>query len=229
VAVVTLGRVSPSERKCRRLRKDAERNRQRVIEAARELFAMRGIEATLNDVAHHAGLGVGTVYRRFPTKEELLEAVFEDAIDQLAGLAESALHHKDSWQGFVWFVEQMCELTATDRGAREMAFSKTYGGDRVEAARVRLVPQITKLVERAQNDGYLRGDLSPTDMPIFGLMTGTVSEFAGHVDAQLWKRYVAILLDGVRHHRGRAPLEVGALQEEELEAAMHGWQPAGPR
>lgn len=212
-----------------RLRKDAERNRQRVIDAARELFAMRGIEATLNEVAHHAGLGVGTVYRRFRTKEELLEAVFEDAINELIALAESALHHDDSWQGFVWFVEQMCELTATDRGAREMAFSRTYGGDRVEAMRVRLVPQITKLVERAQEDGYLRPDLSPTDMPIFGLMTGTVSEFAGHVDAQLWRRYLAILLDGIRHRKGREPLAVGALEEEALEVAMRGWHPAGSR
>lgn len=212
-----------------RLRKDAERNRQRVIDAARELFAMRGIEATLNEVAHHAGLGVGTVYRRFRTKEELLEAVFEDAINELIALAESALHHDDSWQGFVWFVEQMCELTATDRGTREMAFSKTYGGDRIEAARVRLVPQITKLVERAQDDGYLRPDVSPTDMPVLGLLAGTVSEFAGHVDAQLWRRYVAILLDGIRHRKGREPLAVGALEEEALEAAMRGWHPAGSR
>jgi AcrR family transcriptional regulator len=212
-----------------RLRKDAERNRQRVIKAARELFALRGLEATLNDVAHHAGLGVGTVYRRFPTKEELLEAVFEDAINQLTALAESAMQHEDSWQGFVWFLEQMCELTATDRGAREMAFSRTHCGAQVEAARVRLVPQITKLVERVQQDGYLRPDLSPTDMPIFGLMTGTVSEFAGHVDAQLWRRYVAILLDGIRHRGGQAPLTINALEDEELEAAMQGWEPARPR
>jgi AcrR family transcriptional regulator len=95
----------------------------------------------LNDVAHHAELGVGTVYRRFPTKEELLEAVFEDAINQLTALAESAMRHEDSWQGFVWFLEQMCELTATDRGVRERAFSKTHEGAQVEAARVRVEMQ----------------------------------------------------------------------------------------
>lgn len=229
MTAVTLGHVSTSETSCRPLRRDAERNRQRVIEAARDLFALRGLEATLNDVAHHAGLGVGTVYRRFPTKEELLEAVFEDAINQLTALAESALHHNDSWQGFVWFFEQLCEVTATDRGVREMAFSKTHGGDQVEAARVRLVPQITKLVERAQQDGYLRPDLSPTDMPIFGLMAGTVSEFAGDVDAQLWQRYVAILLEGIRQRSGQTRLTINALEDEDLEAAMQGWQPAGPR
>jgi hypothetical protein len=91
------------------------------------------------------------------------------------------------------------------------------------------VPQITKLVERAQEDGFLRPELSPTDMPIFGLMAGTVREFAGHVDAQLSRRYVAILLDGIRDRRRQAPLEVEALEEEELEVAMRGWQPGGKR
>jgi AcrR family transcriptional regulator len=222
VAVVTLSHVSSFETTRRRLRKDAERNRQRVIEAARELFAARGLEATLNDVAHHAGLGVGTVYRRFPTRQELIEAVFEDGVNQLIAQAESALHHDDSWQGFVWFLEQMCESTATDRGAREIVFSRTHGGVRIDAARDRLVPKIEKLVERAQKDGHLRPELSQTDMPIFGLLAGTVSEFAGHVDAQLWRRYVAILLDGIRRRSDQSRLEVDALDDEALDAAMKG-------
>ncbi|OBB88500.1 transcriptional regulator [Mycobacterium colombiense] len=211
----------------RPLRKDAERNRQRVIEAARDLFASRGMEATLNDVAHHAGLGVGTVYRRFPTKEELLEAVFEDGMNELTGLAESALRHNNSWDVFVWFVEQMCEITATDRGMREIAFSKAYGGDRVDAARARLVPALSKLVERAQDDGYLRAELSPTDMPIFGLLAGTVSEYAGHVDGDLWRRYVAILLDGMCYRSDQPRLKANALDDEQLDAVMQTWDPAG--
>lgn len=214
--------MSASETTRRRLRKDAERNRQRVVEAARELFATRGLEANLNDVAHHAGLGVGTVYRRFPTKQELIEAVFEDGVNQLVALAESALCRDDSWQGFVWFLEQMCESTATDRGAREIVFSRTHGGVRIDAARDRLVPKIAKLVERAQKDGHLRPELSQTDMPIFGLLAGTVSEFAGHVDVQLWRRYVAILVDGIRHRSDQSRLEIDALEEAELEAAMKG-------
>ncbi|MEE6140119.1 TetR/AcrR family transcriptional regulator [Mycobacterium sp. 050128] len=221
--------MSACEMQSPRLRKDAERNRQRVIEAARELFASRGLEATLNEVAHHAGLGVGTVYRRFPTKQELFEAIFEDGIDELTALAESALRHDDSWQGFVWFVEQMCEMTATDRGMREVVFSKAYGGVRVDAARVRLDPPLSKLVERAKDDGYLRPELSSTDMPIFGLLAGTVSEYAGHVDAELWRRYMSILLDGMRHRSDQAPLTVDALGQEQLEVAMQTWHPAGPR
>jgi AcrR family transcriptional regulator len=219
--------MSDCETAGRPLRKDAERNRQRVVEAARELFASRGLEATLNEVAHHAGLGVGTVYRRFPTKEELFEAIFEDAINQLADLAESALRQDNSWRGFEWFVTQMCEMTATDRGMREVAFSKTCGGKRVGAARDRLVPALSKLVERAQNDGYLRPELSATDMPILGLLAGTVSEYAGRVDAELWRRYVAILLEGMRFRDEQPPLGVEALDDEQLEIAMQTWEPAG--
>lgn len=217
-----------SEATNRPLRKDAERNRERVLEAARDLFASKGLEASLNDVAHHAGVGVGTVYRRFATKDELLEAIFEDGLNQLADLAESALQQPDPWQGFVWYVEQMCEITATDRGLREIAFSNAYGGDRVTAAKERLIPVQKTLVERARADGRLRPELSATDMPIFGLLSGTVSEFAGHVDSDLWRRYVAILIDGMRCRSDQLPLPVAALDDDGVECAMRSWEPAGP-
>lgn len=212
----------------RPLRKDAERNRQRIMVAARELFAARGLEPHLNDIAHHAGVGVGTIYRRFATKEELLEALFEDAMHELADYAEEALRQPDSWQGFAWYMERMCEMTATDRGMREIAFSKAYAGERVRAAQERLKPLLAQLVERAQLDGYLRADLSSTDMPIFGLLSGTVSEFAGHVGSTLWRRYVALLLDGMRAREGQHPLPVAALDSDEIDVAMSTWEPAGP-
>lgn len=212
----------------RPLRKDAERNRQRILAAARDLFATRGLEPHLNDIAHHAGVGVGTIYRRFCSKEELLEALFEDAMHQLADLAEEALREPDSWQGFSWYIERMCEMTATDRGLREIAFSKAYGGERVRAAQERLKPLQGQLVERAQADGHLRADLSSTDMPICGLLSGTVSEFAGHVDSLLWRRYVGLLLDGMRQRDDQDPLPVAALDSDELEIAMNTWEPAGP-
>ena len=215
------------DKPCRGLRKDAERNRQRVLTAARELFAIKGMEATLNDVAHHAGVGVGTVYRRFATKEELVEAIFEEGIAELVCLAETALQHSNSWDGFVWFIERHCELAATDRGLREMVYSKAYGGDRVDCAREELVPLISKLVDRARSDGYLRADIAHSDTPIIGLLAGTVSEWAGHVDPELWRRYVALLLEGMRYHPDQKPLGTDALDADQMHAAMHGWDPAG--
>lgn len=215
------------DKPCRGLRKDAERNRQRVLAAARDLFAQRGLEATLNDVAKHANLGVGTVYRRFPSKEQLVEAVFEDAIDEVVCLAERALQQGDSWSGFVWFVEQLCELTATDRGLREMVFSTAYDHSGVERVRLRLTPPISRLVGRAREDGYIRPDIESTDMPIVSLLAGTVSEWAGPVKPDLWRRYIAIMLDGIRRRPGQERLAVDALDDEQMNAAMRGWKPPG--
>ena len=127
----------------RPLRKDAERNRRCILDAARDLFAAKGLEPNLNDIAHHAGVGVGTVYRRFATKELLLEAIFDDALCQFTRLAEHALQQPDSWDGLSWYIENMCELSATDRGLREITFSKAYGGARVAAAKEQLIPMIT--------------------------------------------------------------------------------------
>src|ERR1700694_204012 len=99
----------------RPLRKDAERNRQRIIEAATELFAERGLGVTLNDVAHYAGVGVGTVYRRYPDKADLIEEVFEHRLGELAGLAEAARDDPDPWKGLTNFLERSLELQARDR------------------------------------------------------------------------------------------------------------------
>ncbi|VEG51754.1 TetR family transcriptional regulator [Mycolicibacterium aurum] len=224
-SVRTLGGVSGGESGASSLRKDAERNRRRIIEAARELCATRGLEATLNEVAHHANLGVGTVYRRFPTKDLLFEAIFQDGMDQLVEIADAALEMEDSWEAFASLVWQLCELTATDRGLREAAFSKAYCGSSVDAGRTRLDPRVAVLVERAQRDGHLRPEVSSTDMPLFALMAGAVSEYAGEVSSDLWRRYVGVLLQGMRCQPGQEPLEVSALDHDELEAAMSTWQP----
>ncbi|MCV7194019.1 TetR/AcrR family transcriptional regulator [Mycolicibacterium brumae] len=228
VALVTLLLVKPCPDFGRPLRRDAEKNRQRIIDAARDLFAAKGLEPNLNDVAKHAGVGVGTVYRRFPTKAELIEAIYADVLDKLTALGEAALAAENSWDGFVCYVWQMCERTATDRASREIVFSKAYGGERVREARDRLVPVVRRLVERAQDDGYLRVGVESADTPIFALLVGTVSEFAGEVDPQLWRRYVAMLLDGMRARTDQGALPVPALDEDGMDRVMMTWEPAGP-
>src|ERR1700722_6347926 len=94
----------------RPLRRDAEQNRQRILRAAAEVFTTRGLQATLDDVARQAGGGVGTVYRRFPDKDSLVEALFEERIQAVADLAEKALAEPDSWDGLVSFLRDACEL-----------------------------------------------------------------------------------------------------------------------
>jgi AcrR family transcriptional regulator len=107
----------------RPLRRDAQRNRERILEAARDVFAARGFAATLDDVAHHAGVGVGTVYRRFPTKEALVEAIFTDRLEDLVTLVEEALAAPSAWDGLTDFLRRSARMHATDRGLRDAALS----------------------------------------------------------------------------------------------------------
>ena len=205
----------------RPLRRDAERNRQRVLEAASEIFTERGLDVSLDEVARHAGVGVGTVYRRFGTKEDLVEALFMDRIEEVATLAEEAAEAADPWSGLVCFMEQMTAMLAGDRGLRQMLMFATYGRDKVWYARQRNAPLVSRLVERAQAAGQLRSDLKQTDIPFIVFVLTEVAQLARQVSPEIWRRYLALVLDGLRPEReGVTPLPVPALRPEELEMAM---------
>jgi AcrR family transcriptional regulator len=215
------GRPSQDPPRARRLRRDAERNRQRVLRAAAEVFTQRGLEATLDDVANHAGLGVGTVYRRFPNKESLAEALFEEKIGALVTIADRALADPDSWHGLVSFLEQAGAMLAHDRGLRQILMFATYGRDRVAYGRERLLPRATRLVERAQRDGKLRADIGPTDVPLIEFIVASASEYARDVRPGIWRRYLALILDGLRPSREAATtLPETALSPDEMTQAM---------
>jgi AcrR family transcriptional regulator len=209
----------------RPLRKDAERNRQRILEAARELFAERGLQATLDDVAHRAGVGVGTVYRRFADKEQLIEALFESRLDQMAALAEDGLTDDDAWHGLVTFLEGVLSLQAADRGLKEVALGGPHGRSHVAAARQRIAPLVGRLVLRAKQQGALRADVEVSDMPLLQLMIGTIVDCTREVQPELWRRFLAIVLEGMRARPdGVEPLPVEALSMEQVAVAMTAWR-----
>src|SRR5690349_9896582 len=124
----------------RPLRADAERNRQLLLDAAAELFREKGSAVGLDEIARHAGVGVGTAYRRFPDKEELLEALFDARIEEIAGYAGQALEHDDPWDGFVQFMENTARLHATDRSVKEILFGGPDQRERVKRARGTISP-----------------------------------------------------------------------------------------
>ncbi|MEW2498975.1 TetR/AcrR family transcriptional regulator [Amycolatopsis sp. CA-161197] len=214
----------------RPLRRDAELNRRRILEAARAVFGKRGLEATLDDVAHHAGLGVGTVYRRFPSKEHLVEAMFVERLQEIADLAEQALGAEDPWDGFVDFVWRTVELHSADRGLREIMLSKAFGHEHVAEVKAHMVPLITRVMERAQESGQLRADLVPTDLPLIHQMVGAAIEYTSAVEPHLWRRCLALILDGLRAEPGRATaLPHPGLDQDEIDQAMCAWrQPRHP-
>lgn len=209
----------------RPLRRDAERNRRRILDAAAEVFTTRGLGVTMDDIAHHAGVGVGTVYRRYANKEQLIDALFEERIDALARLAEEGLRHEDAWEGLVHFMEAALVHQAEDRGLKELLFGTRHGQDRVALARGRMAPVVIALVDRARETGALRADVQARDVPVIQLMLGTALDFSRDVEPELWRRYLTIVLDGLRARRDDAtPLPRPALDESQLDAAMGGWK-----
>jgi AcrR family transcriptional regulator len=210
----------------RPLRRDAERNRQRILKAASEVFTECGLDVSLDEVARQAGVGVGTVYRRFPTKEELVEALFVDRVEAIAAVAERAAEEPDPWTGLVSFMEQMAGALAGDLGLRQMLMFATYGQDRVAYARQRNAPLIEKLVERAQAAGQVRPDLRTTDIPFIIFVLTEAAQITRHARPDLWRRYLALIIDGMRPDReGLTPLPVPALLPDELENTLRQQAP----
>jgi len=210
----------------RPLRRDAEANRQKILVAARAVFAERGLEATLDDVAHRAGVGVGTVYRKYVCRDELVDALFEQAIDELADLASNAGQGRNPWDALAYFLEQACGQLASDRGLREIALDACHGRGRLADARQRLAEPIDRLVAAARADGRLRADVEGTDLSAIIGMVVQIVEKLGDVRPDLWRRYLVLLLDGLRAQR-RYASDLGAppLTDDELELVAAGAHP----
>jgi AcrR family transcriptional regulator len=209
----------------RPLRRDAERNRRRILDAAAEVFADRGLGVTMDDIADHAGVGVGTVYRRFPSKELLIEALFEDRIGELVAMGQEALGEDDPWEALVHFLERGLALQAANRGLKELVLGTAHGRERVARVRERLGPIANSLVERAQAAGQLRADIEGTDMPLFQMMLGAIVDFTRDIEADTWRRFLAIVIDGLRAGDARTPLPAPALDVDQLDRAMRAWRP----
>jgi AcrR family transcriptional regulator len=205
------------------LRKDAERNRQRILEAARELFAERGLSVTLNDVAHHAGLGVGTVYRRFPDKEVLIDTLFQEHLDEWAQLFEEGLEDPDPWQAVVSVHERALELWTRNRGLKEILLGSPQASQRATQQRAQLHPLAAKLIERAQAAGEVRADATTQDYGVVLMMVGAVMDAAEDVDPELWRRYLRIALQGLRPEgTPLEPLPVAAVEPTQMEQLLIG-------
>src|SRR5919199_5197126 len=126
----------------RPLRKDAERNRQRLLAAATELFAQRGLDVTLNDVAHHAGVGVGTAYRRWANKEQLIDELFAERLAEVEALAHAALQDADAWHGFTRFIDGSLRMQLEDRGLKDLLSNPDLDFQRINQSRDRIAPLV---------------------------------------------------------------------------------------
>jgi AcrR family transcriptional regulator len=201
----------------RPMRKDAARNRALLIAAAREVFAQRGLEASLDDIAHHAGLGVGTAYRHFANKRELASALIEQAVDQIVGFAEDALVLDDPWKGVVGFLEGALAVQAADRGLREVLMG-LHDPDELERIHERLSALIRELLDRGKEQGVIRADAEPSDIGFVMTMICAVADVGGDVAPEVWRRYLAMCLEGLKADAASLPMP--ALSESDFRKAM---------
>jgi AcrR family transcriptional regulator len=189
----------------RPLRVDAERNRARIVEAAQAAFAEHGLDVPLEDVAGGAGVGIATLYRRFPTRDDLIAACFEGRLAEYARAAEEALEASDGWTGFCAYVERICAMQAADRGLKDVLTRTFPNATALEAQRTLGYERSVRLLDRAKTEGTLRADVVPEDLVLLLMANAGVVEGAGEAAPDAWRRFVALILDGFRAE-GAGPL-----------------------
>ena len=199
----------------RPLRRDAERNRQRILAAAAALIAEHGLTVSHDQIARAADVAVGTVYRRFPTKPSLIQALYTDQVHAVVTSARAALQITDPWQGLVTFMTTIMQFQAENRGLRELSNGAPDGLALAAYARTQIAPVVTELLTRARQAGAVRPDVTEQDLALVPIMIGAVIHSARHVDPQLWHRALAIVLDGLRPEHA-APLPGAAPDSTQL-------------
>jgi AcrR family transcriptional regulator len=186
----------------RPLRADAARNREKIVAAARETFAEAGLTAQMDDIAARAGVGVGTLYRHFPTKDALVQALVLDHFARFTELGREALAREDAdaWTAFSDFMWQCAERHEEDRALNEVLSSQPAELPRQCAFDTGLAEVTSELMRRAQDAGAVRRDALPTDVPLLMCGLGAVLQSRWGEDA--WRRYLTIGLDGLRASPG---------------------------
>lgn len=188
------------------MRSDAARNHARLLDAARHAFDAHGIDAPLTDVAREAGVGIGTLYRHFATREVLIEALFEKKWVEYRDAAVAALDVPDPWEAFRGYIERICHMQAEDRGFTDVLTTRFASSPTIEKRRDEARDAAARVLRRAQDHGSVRADVVVEDIPFILIANGAYLETTRDVVPHAWKRYIALLLDAMRTDGGRVPL-----------------------
>lgn len=202
----------------RPLRADAERNRLRIIAAARTVFAERGLEVSLDDVAEAAGVGVGTVYRRFANRDELIFGVFLEHLKQVHASVIAAIDADDPWEAIVELMTSLCQMMSEDRGLAAIIMQIDHANPEIEVVKGQMTQAIQALVERAKRAEVLRPDLVANDFFVFFTMLSSVAQTTQTVAPGTWRRYLDLILDAIRAEPQREPLRGSPLSDDQLVA-----------
>lgn len=211
--------MSGNEDKRPPLRRDARRNRDMLLAAARTVYAEQGVDAPLDDIARRAGVGNATLYRHFAGRAALVEAVFSDALTAVLDAGEKARHTTDAWAGLTGYLEHIFELLASDRGAGDLMTTVVEGIPSLEALRPHNHETIDTLLRRAREQGAVRDDITTEDLLFLLAALGRAVPAAAAAAPGAWRRYLALSLDGLCARPGR-PLPAPPLTLEEFGTAV---------
>jgi AcrR family transcriptional regulator len=200
-------------------RRDAQRNHELLVEAARELFMEQGVDAPLEEVARRAGLGIGTLYRHFATRDALVEAIVERRMGELLTIAEAALSEPDGWEGLVRLLERTLELQAADRMLKDVLMRYSPETARLESAREEVRRSFERILARARDERTLRRDFALPDLALLLWSFAPVIDATAKVAPNAWRRHLRWLLDGLRADAAGDQTEA-VLTDEQLRASM---------
>ena len=200
----------------RPLRADAARNRARVLDAARTAFAEAGLDVGVEEIARRAGVGKGTLYRRFPTKEALVRAIFEDILDEIERIVGDSEAEPDPWTAFTTYLSTTARLQASNQGFYDVVAQRLGAAALTDEQRRQVMDATARMLERAQQANVVRADLVPEDVQLMLRMVGATTRPAmdGSPMDDHWPRYLGLLLDGLRPESAtRLPAEPWLLKQ----------------
>jgi AcrR family transcriptional regulator len=210
------------------LRADAERNRERILAAARRLYATEGLGVSMTAVAREAGVGKATLSRRFATREELVNAVFADRMDAYADAVAEALGDPDPWHGFIGYLHAICAMQAADRGFADVLAMSFPTAKALEARRAEAYERLLELIAHAKATGYLREDFTHQDVVILLIANAGVVTATGDAAPDTWRRLVGHMIRAYAAPGAPIPPLAEAPRPADLYRAMVRLSQTGP-
>lgn len=202
-----------------RLRRDAAHNREQIVLAARAAFADEGIDASLEHIAKTANVAIGTLYRHFPRRIDLILAAFDDKFAAFMDATSAALTAEDPWAGLSQYLEVLCGMQAGDRGFNDFVSMRFPDSSETEAMHDRVCATMDLILLRAQAAGLARPELTVGDLIALTWANARIIEATSGVAPHAWRRQLQLMLESFRFRSGES-IDEPALTEEQLYAAM---------
>ncbi|CAN5566825.1 TetR/AcrR family transcriptional regulator [soil metagenome] len=203
----------------RPLRRDAREHREKLLTAAQREFAARGVDASLEKIARDAGVAIGTLYRHFPTRLDLLMAAFQPRLREFLDGATKALEMDDPWEGFAYYLENLFRVQAGDRGFNDFLSRRFTDNAETERIHDQMCLQIGDVLARAQEAGAARPDITQADIVNLIWSLGPIIDATGATAPNAWRRYLHLMLDAYRAERAH-PLPEPPMTDQQLYDAM---------